>query len=99
MTTPDFIALEHVRVDVRQQRIIRSDGTERMTSREIQLLSYLFANAGRTIPREELLVEVWNYSPTSMTRAVDMLGSAMGFESAILISTVRHEMKRTLVQS
>jgi predicted ATPase/DNA-binding winged helix-turn-helix (wHTH) protein len=71
METPDFIYLEEICVDVRQQRILRTGATERLTSRETQLLVYLSAHGGRTIPREELLVEVWGFSASSMTRAVD----------------------------
>ena len=71
MTRSDIIYLEQVHVDVGQQRILTSSGSEKLTSRELQLLLYLVSNQRRTIPREELLVEVWGFSPTSMTRAVD----------------------------
>lgn len=71
MKVPDFIVLETVRVDVRHQRVLRAGSTDKLTSRETQLLVYLSNHAHRTIPREELLVEVWSFSPTSMTRAVD----------------------------
>lgn len=49
-------------------------GTVRFTRREIEILQYLHAHAGRAVPREELLVEVWGY-PSDLdieTRTVDI---------------------------
>ena len=51
-------------------------GTEEVpfTRREVEVLAYLAANAGRAVPREELLTKVWGYSRGCgiETRTVDI---------------------------
>lgn len=71
MNHPLFIQLSHCVVDTRQQVANKEGSSERLTTKELQLLLYLSAHPGRTIPREELLVEVWGYDPSSYTRAAD----------------------------
>ena len=44
-----------------------------LSEREIELLRYLAANAGRAITRDELLAHVWRISPEGVsTRTIDM---------------------------
>jgi predicted ATPase/DNA-binding winged helix-turn-helix (wHTH) protein len=71
MSHPLFIPLSHCLIDTRQQVVNKEGASERLTTKEMQLLLYLCAHPGRTIPREELLVEVWGYDPSSQTRAAD----------------------------
>lgn len=50
-------------------------GSERqeLSEKEAELLRYLVANAGRAIPRDELLTNVWRISAEGLpTRAIDM---------------------------
>jgi len=50
---------EFLQVDLAQQRVLRQGSEVRLTPTELNLLSYLVTNAGRTIKPRELLVEVW----------------------------------------
>jgi len=43
----------------------------RLTTHEAGVLSYLIAHQSRDVTREELLENVWGYSPTMQTRTVD----------------------------
>ena len=46
-------------------------GILRLTATECELLSYMVAQAGRTISKEELLRNVWHYAPGVESRAPD----------------------------
>ncbi len=51
---------------------VRKDGTRtRLHQKEAELLAYLYRNAGRAIPRTEILSEVWGYDSFPTTRTVD----------------------------
>ena len=50
---------------------VNADEVMRMTQLEMQLLTYFIENAGRVIPRGELLEQVWDLPPTLNTRAPD----------------------------
>ena len=53
-------------------RSVRFDGrTVRMTPKDYDLLSYLFAHAGEVLSRERLLREVWGMPAALATRTVD----------------------------
>ncbi|MBX2800532.1 MAG: tetratricopeptide repeat protein [Myxococcales bacterium] len=58
-------------VDLAQRSVRTEEGSVRLTAREAELLAYLVARPGETVPREELLVEVWGYAPHVASRAVD----------------------------
>lgn len=58
-------------VDLRRRILMREGKEERMTTHEAGVLQYLIANRGRDVPREELLQQVWGYSPSMATRTVD----------------------------
>ncbi|MCB9684223.1 MAG: winged helix-turn-helix domain-containing protein [Alphaproteobacteria bacterium] len=51
---------------------IAGAASEPLTPQECALLAYLAARPGAVVPREELLREVWGYSPRAVTRAVDV---------------------------
>lgn len=61
-------------VDFAKHEVRRQDGTrDDLSEREIDLLRYLAANAGRAVAREELLRHVWRLDPKAVeTRTVDM---------------------------
>jgi predicted ATPase/DNA-binding winged helix-turn-helix (wHTH) protein len=71
MIDNSHVQLKACLVDTRQQLVHRAEGSSRITTKETQLFLYLVSNPGRTIPREELLVEVWGYDSSAFTRAVD----------------------------
>lgn len=61
-------------VDLTRAEIRFDDGGRGdLSEREVELLGYLAAHAGRTISREELLRRVWQLDPRGVsTRAIDM---------------------------
>ena len=59
-----------IRVDLEHRIVEREHNTERLTTLEASVLDYLL-RAGRVVPREELLSEVWGYSDAVVSRAVD----------------------------
>jgi DNA-binding response OmpR family regulator len=61
-------------VDFGNRELRRDDGVrEELSEREVELLRYLAANAGRAVSREELLRHVWRLDPRHVeTRTIDM---------------------------
>jgi len=69
--TIDEFTFGTVRADLRR-RVLHRDGDEvRLTTHEAGVLRYLIENRGSDVTREELLENVWGYSPTMQTRTVD----------------------------
>jgi predicted ATPase/DNA-binding winged helix-turn-helix (wHTH) protein len=69
----DALALTACVVDLERRRVTRADGQrESLTEQELGLLLYLAERPGRTVPREELLQQVWGYSPRVVSRAIDV---------------------------
>jgi DNA-binding response OmpR family regulator len=60
-----------VEVDLDNYLIRHTDGEERLSNREQELLRYLIEHRGKVLPREELLTGIWKYSPNVTTRTVD----------------------------
>jgi DNA-binding response OmpR family regulator len=50
--------------------------SQKLRRKELELIRYLNANAGRTLSREELLLEVWK-CPAMLTRTVDQTISSL----------------------
>lgn len=61
-----------VLVDFRRTEVRRHGKVIEMSAREYQLLCYLIERREATIPRKQLLREVWGYDEEAMTRTVDM---------------------------
>lgn len=61
-------------IDFERREVTLPDGTrEVLSERESEVLSYLVANRGRAIARDELLSRVWGLDPRGVqTRTVDM---------------------------
>ena len=69
----DFMVGSH-RVDMKRHLLVDSKGREEALSvREIQLLRCLTAHPGEVAMREQLLSELWGYSFTGTTRALDQV--------------------------
>jgi len=68
---PVLILEDGVEVDLALLEIRAPAVRARLTTREAELLEYLFERQDRIVTREELLVDVWHYSPRVRTRAVD----------------------------
>jgi len=59
------------RLDLNEGVVVRDDVWLALTPREAEMLRYLVCHAGRDVPRSELLTEVWHFSASANTRAVD----------------------------
>ena len=59
------------RLDLDRELVSGPDGEVRLTTREAELLRYLLARVGQTVPREQLQADVWGYAESVLTRAVD----------------------------
>ena len=67
---PTVLHLRHCSVDLERQAIDYPDGTgARLTTKEAEFLTYLAANTGRTVGRDELLEQVWGYRLGAATRS------------------------------
>jgi DNA-binding response OmpR family regulator len=68
------IALPNGQADLGRCEIRYKNGERcELSEREVELLRYLVANAGRAISRDEILIRVWRLNPKRMeTRTIDM---------------------------
>lgn len=69
--TPERYRFGKNEVDLRRRVLYRDGKEERMTTHEAGVLAWLIAHKGRDVSREDLLQNVWGYSPTMATRTVD----------------------------
>ncbi len=60
-----------IEVDLDNYVIRHTDGEERLSNREQELLRYLIEHRNTVLPRGELLTGIWKYSPNVTTRTVD----------------------------
>ncbi len=63
--------LGDVRVDLRRRLVSRRGKPLEVSTREFELLRYFLAHRGEVVSREQLLRDVWGYSPVVVTRTVD----------------------------
>jgi DNA-binding response OmpR family regulator len=63
---------EHLSVDFDQQACALDGQRMVLTRKEYDLLALLVQHAGEIIPRDALLLRVWNYSPEIRTRTLDV---------------------------
>ena len=70
--TTDRYEFGPVTVDFRAAEVRRNGEPVALSAREFQLLKYLLEHKGETIPREELLSNVWGYDSSVTTRTVDV---------------------------
>src|SRR5262245_29765696 len=68
---PDLLVLSDRTVDLGRCVVSGPVGPQRLTAKEAELLAFLAARPGRLVTRDELLVGVWGYRPSTVTRAVD----------------------------
>lgn len=67
----EVLILGDARIDFTSMEAVRSGKAVLLTTQEFKLLKYLATSAGRVIPRDELLNEVWGYQNYPSTRTVD----------------------------
>jgi DNA-binding response OmpR family regulator len=68
---PPTARVGEAEVDFRSFEVRAGGRTFRLTLLEAMLLKLLVQNAGRVVPKGEILEKVWNVSPDTATRAVD----------------------------
>jgi two-component system alkaline phosphatase synthesis response regulator PhoP len=61
-----------VEVDFRSTEVRRHGQSVEMSAREFALLKFFIEHRGATLPRQQLLQEVWDYDAEVVTRTVDM---------------------------
>jgi DNA-binding response OmpR family regulator len=70
--TEDVINYGDLSVDLHSQEVWLKGDRLTVTPTEFRLLACLVRNADRTVPRQQLLQEVWGLSKSAETRTVDM---------------------------
>ncbi len=71
-TTPaSIIQLDGLTIDLQHQVLRRGAIETHLTTHENAVLQYLAQRPGQDVSRQELLEQVWGYSPTMQTRTVD----------------------------
>jgi len=68
----DVVNLGQVRLELNESRAIRPDKTIDLTTREVELIRFLVANANEPVSRDTLLEHVWRYEYSTNTRTVDV---------------------------
>ena len=68
---PDRIPLHDGTLDLREGVVERSGERIKLTTREVELLRYLAERPEAAVPRETLLLDVWDYAPGVESRTVD----------------------------
>jgi DNA-binding response OmpR family regulator len=68
----ELIALGDIRIDLSEAIVIRPDGEQDLTTREVELIRYLMGRANEPITRDDLLEHVWRYEYSTNTRTVDV---------------------------
>ena len=61
-----------IRIDLPGTEVMRNGKPVDLSAREFQLLRYLVEHRGTTVPRDEILKEVWGYDTATFTRTVDV---------------------------
>jgi DNA-binding response OmpR family regulator len=69
---PEAIVADGCTIDITASTASRDGVVVDLTKKELELVRWLSRHAGRVVERSELLQHVWQVSPTSETRAVDV---------------------------
>jgi len=67
----DVMTFSDVTVDLRRRVLQKASKEHRLTTHEAGVLAFLIRHSGSNVSREQLLEEVWGYSPNMATRTVD----------------------------
>lgn len=68
----EMVSLGDIRIDLSEAIVIRPDGEQDLTTREVELVRYLMSRANEPITRDDLLEHVWRYEYSTNTRTVDV---------------------------
>jgi DNA-binding response OmpR family regulator len=69
----EMLKLGDVKIDLKESRVLKPDGTEHeLSTREVELIQYLVSKSNQPISRDDLLENVWRYEYSTNTRTVDV---------------------------
>lgn len=70
---PDILEFADIRVDIKKFEATKGGVPLDLTTREFQIIKYLWAHRGEVLEREDLLKDIWGYTNANMpsTRTVD----------------------------
>jgi DNA-binding response OmpR family regulator len=71
-TSPDVLRAQDVRVDPAARRAWRGGQELELSPKEFDLLALLVTEAGRVVPRERIMREVWDTRWMGSTKSMDM---------------------------
>lgn len=71
--TPDVVEFRDIRLDFKKFEASRRGEEVELSTREFQLLRYFWQRRGEVILREDILQDIWGYTPDNMptTRTID----------------------------
>jgi DNA-binding winged helix-turn-helix (wHTH) protein/tetratricopeptide (TPR) repeat protein len=90
-TEPQIFAIGELTLDLTQGRLLSASGDVALRPKAFRLLSVLAQNAGRIVPKDELMSEVWPdviVSEDSLTQCVHEVRDALGPAVSALLRTV-----------
>jgi DNA-binding response OmpR family regulator len=67
----EFTTIGHLKVNFKNYQAFEGPSEIKMSHREIEILHYLYKNAGKIINRDDLIVNVWSIDYDITTRTVD----------------------------
>jgi DNA-binding response OmpR family regulator len=67
----EFAIIGHLKVNFKNYQVFEGQSEIKMSHREIEILHYLYKNAGKIIHRDDLIVNVWSIDYDITTRTVD----------------------------
>lgn len=68
----DQLRIADLEIDSRRMEVRRGKTLIPLTPLEFKLLEYLLRNKNNVVTRQELLADLWQYSPDIQTRVVDV---------------------------
>ncbi len=72
-STPDEISFHGISLNFKKYEATKNGEPIEMSSREFQILKYFWQHRGEVVLREDLLQDIWGYTPENMpsTRTID----------------------------
>ena len=73
INTPDKLDFEGIHLDFKKYEATKNNEPLEMSAREFQILRYFWSKRGEVVLREDLLQDIWGYTPDNMpsTRTID----------------------------
>ena len=70
---PDVIQFADIQLDFKKYEALKNGEPIEMSAREFQILKYFWGRRGEVVLREDLLQDIWGYTPENMpsTRTID----------------------------